>query len=144
MKIGTRLLISLYVGFVVASFAYFFYGPSGVVAYGELKRDVLRVEENLSELEEIHQKLAAEFESLRRSEETIALKARDLGYLREHETILKLYGIESPPENYAVGRIVARTAHQRERNGLSLNAGLMAMLFSFLLIAALNPGISRD
>lgn len=139
MKMGTRLLISLYTGFVVASLAYFFYGPSGLSAYGELQHTVTRLEGNLEELTTIHQELAREFEALRRSEETIALRARDLGYLREDETILKIYGVDSPSENYAVGRIVVPGHAARNRNGFSLNAGLAAMLLCFLLIAVLTP-----
>jgi cell division protein FtsB len=144
MKMGTRLLLSLYVGFVVASLAYFLYGPSGLSAYSELQHDAFRLEGNLEELTTIHQELAAEFEALRRSEDTIALRARDLGYLRENETILKIYGVDTPPENYAVGRIVVPGARQRGRSGFSLNAGLVAMLFCFLLIAALAPRMPHE
>ena len=137
MKIGTRLLFSLYIGFVAASAAYLLYGPSGFVSYRELEVDAQRLDENLTELKAIHAELSAEFDSLRRSGDAVTLRARDLGYLRENEILLDLPSFETTPKSYAVGRIVVPDGFLYERGSVTLTAGVAAMFLAFFVLAGL-------
>lgn len=141
MKIGTRLLFSLYIGFVAASLVYFVYSPSGVLARQQLQSDVARLERNLLELKDLHRELAGEFESMRRSPQTVILRARDLGYAQSDETFLMLEELKQKPQNYySVGRIIVPGNGRQPRNAASLLAGIVTMAAAFLLIALFsNP-----
>ena len=144
MNFSTRLLFSLYIGFMAASAVYFLYGPSGYVTYKEISRDALRIEKNIEDLKVIHGSLASEFELLRRSSEAVTLRARDLGYLREGESVLEIPGLRKKPRSYAVGRIVTLESVLPERGPLSLTAGILAMAAAFLLFATLSPSTIKN
>ncbi|WP_319562252.1 septum formation initiator family protein [Marispirochaeta sp.] len=141
MKIGTRLLFSLYIGFVAASLVCFLYSPSGLLAHRQLLSDVARLETNLQELKVLHQELTGEFESLRRSSRTVILRARDLGFAQSNETFLMLEELTRKPQNYySVGRIIVPRSGRQPRSTASLLAGIVTMAAAFLLIALFsNP-----
>jgi len=141
MKIGARLLFSLYIGFIAASLVYYLYSPSGLFAFRQLQTELVRLEKNLQELKDLHRELSGEFESLRRSSETVILRARDLGYAQKGETFLMLENLKPRPGNYySVGRIIAPGGERPARNALSLLAGIATMAVVFLIIAIFsNP-----
>jgi cell division protein FtsB len=144
MKFSTRLLFSLYIGFMAASAVYFLYGPSGYVTYKEISRDALHIEQNIVDLKKIHGTLAAEFELLRKSSEAVTLRARELGYLREGESVLEVPGLRKKPRSYAVGRIVTLESILPERGPLSLTAGILAMAAAFLVLASISPAAAKN
>ena len=141
MKIGTRLLFSLYIGFMAASLVYYLYSPTGLFAYRQLQGEIVRLENNLQDLKDLHRELSGEFDSLRRSSETVILRARDLGYARSGETLLMLEDFKPRPGNYySVGRIITPGAAKANRNAASLLTGIVSMAAAFLLIAIFtNP-----
>ena len=141
MKIGTRLLFSLYIGFMAASLVYYLYSPTGFFAYRQLQGEIVRLENNLQDLKDLHRELSGEFDSLRRSSETVILRARDLGYARSGETFLMLEDFKPRPGNYySVGRIITPGAAKTNRNAASLLTGIVSMAAAFLLIAIFtNP-----
>ncbi len=134
MKIVSRLLFSLYAGFVVATLVHIIYGPAGMLAYSTIESDAIQLEKNLDELKEIHTSLSVEFESLRRSGEQVALKARDLGYLSDGEGVIEIPHIWHPARSYyAVGRMVGADGSTAGRSQLGLIAGIITMTIVFLL-----------
>ncbi len=147
MKIGSRILFSLYAGFVVATLVHIIYGPAGLFAYGNIESEAVKLEKNLEELKGIHTALSVEFDSLRRSGEQVALKARDLGYLNEGEGIIDVPYIWHPSRSYyAVGRMVGADRTIRSRSQLGLAAGLIVMTIVFLLSGSVDtadPGRKR-
>ena len=144
MNFSTRLLFSIYIGFMASSAVYFLYGPSGYVTYKEISRDALRIENNIEDLKRIHTSLATEFELLRASPEAVALRARDLGYLRDGESILEIPSLRKKTRSYAVGRLVTLESVLPERGPLSLTAGILAMAAAFLILASFFPSTVKN
>ena len=141
MKIGTRLLFSVYIGFVVASVVHCIYGPSGMLAYTKIEGEAAKLEANLDELKGIYHDLSVEFDSLRRSGEQVALKARDLGYLYENEGIIDVANIWHPSSGYyAVGRIVGPGRFDSDNRHFSFIAGILAMTAVFLMLGNIFRG----
>ncbi|MCK5671921.1 MAG: hypothetical protein KAH95_01020 [Spirochaetales bacterium] len=103
MKPKHRILLSIYITFVVYSTISMIWGPSGLVQTSKLSNYKEKLVQNTSELSLISSKLILQSNRLRTDQDLIALKARDLGYfdLGEGEIILKGYNQKNT--NLSVG-----------------------------------------
>ncbi len=124
-----RALLSLYLGFLLGCLLLFFFSGTGLRSYRALTayRDLLQ--SNLRELEELHETLAGELDALRTEPERIVLEAREIGYFREQDRVIRLDGREPGRFYQQVGRQVLRQVDIAPRDAPALRILCMALPF---------------
>ena len=95
MKLGFRLLFSIYISFIVYSLLSLVWGSAGVIQTSLLKVYKDKLLQNTIELGDISNQLNLQFDRLRSDEDLITLKARDLGYFKEGEGEIILKGYKN-------------------------------------------------
>lgn len=112
----------------------------GVLGYADLDAYRGRLETNIERLEDRRAELSAESRSLRTDADRIRVEARQLGYYRESEGLVRLEGYDPQPVATSPGALVKRSAEVGERRdyaaiirAAAASAGLLA-LFAMLLL----------
>jgi len=105
-----RLAIYLALGFAFASLLQLVFGAGGVLEYGASARHRTLLEQNIEELKRANLQLLGELEALRSDPELLRLQARELGYFRENEYVIRVEGSSPPKNSYAVGRLILRAS----------------------------------
>jgi len=108
MKSGYRILLSFYITFVVYSIGTLFLGNAGIVEASLLKNYRNKLVENTTNLKHISFRLESQYNSLISNHELIALKARDLGYLKKDEGQIIIKNYKKKPYNFIVGSFYQR------------------------------------
>ena len=107
MKIP-RILIYILLSFVFTSLLLLFFGSGGLLDYHRLLGYRGTVQKNIDELEQINSELLAEVQALGSDPERLTLQARELGYFREGEKVIRISGYERGRNYYTVGTILRR------------------------------------
>jgi len=127
-----RFAIYLAIGFILSSLLIILLGDSGLLRYRALTGYREELKNNIAELELLHQELLDDLEALAGDPERIALQARQLGYFREQERLIRLEGYNPPRSVYKVGKIIRRQPAPRGRGADSwfrlLGAGTVICL----------------
>jgi cell division protein FtsB len=134
MKTGSRIIISLYLGYVVYSILMFVYGQSGLTALDELKNYRDKLVTNIEEIQETNRRLHVELDLLRSEAEYIRLESRRIGYFESDEGVIYVDGYENRRNHYTVGRIIRWEISEDGRKRLFRSLGLAAALFVFLIM----------
>ena len=102
----TRLFYSIYIGVLCYFVVHFFFGAAGLNDYRQLMqhRDVLI--DNVAELQKINWQLVQELKLLAADPDKILVLARDLGYFREGDHVIKPEGISVPKSYYKIGKLI--------------------------------------
>jgi cell division protein FtsB len=136
MKIP-RIVVYAALSFVVTSLLYLFFGSGGLLDYGRLLHYRTALERNIDDLKTIHDRLLAEVQALGSDPERLALKARELGYFREGEKVIRIAGRERGRDHYTVGRLLRRKARRpradRVFRVVALGLPLLFILVSMVL-----------
>jgi cell division protein FtsB len=107
MKIP-RIVAYIALGFVISSVFYLFFGSGGLLEYRRLQIYQGSVEQNIEDLAHINNELLSEVQALGSDPERLTLQARELGYFREGEKIIRLSGHQRGRRYYTVGKILRR------------------------------------
>lgn len=112
----------------------------GVLGYEHLDAYKGRLESNIERLEDRRGELSAETKSLRTDADRIRVEARQLGYYRESEGLVKLEGYDPQAVATSPGALVKRSAERRDRRdhaaiirAAAASAGLLALFVMLLL-----------
>jgi hypothetical protein len=105
MKVPALFLTS-YLGLALALFYTFFLSEGGFLHVGALGRQEVLLEENVAELRVVHSRLADELRVLSSDAETVRLLARELGYYRQEERVMRVMGLPATTQARTVGRLV--------------------------------------
>ncbi len=132
MKRGTRIFLSLYLGFVVYCVAMLIFGRTGVLASRELQEYRGRLEQNLSGLHDVNERLAAEFESLRSDPDTIRVEANKLGFYAQDQRVMRLGNSPQDASVYSIGSLVIEAKRSSASDGAIRSIGLGATLIFYL------------
>lgn len=143
MKPGRRILWSLYGTFIVYLILNFFIGDYGVIENQRLAgyRDALNT--NIGRLRRIETDLSGHSAALRNDPDMVALFARELGYLRDDEMLVRIDGFSTAGESYTVGRTLTRKDKPAGRDPLLRSLAGVSGIFLFLgfsFIGARNHG----
>lgn len=103
MKPSHRILVSLYLTFIVYSVISMIWGSAGIVQTSKLKIYKEKLIQNTTELREISSKLLLQSNRLRTDQRLISLKARDLGYFEAGEGEIIFKGYNKKSISYSVG-----------------------------------------
>lgn len=142
MRSGYRILLSIYVTFIIYSLLSLIWGSSGILETARLTvhRDLLA--KNTERLSEINENLDVQFESLSTDSELITLKARELGYYADGEGEIVISGYKKRGIAYSVGSYY-KNFEKRVVSGYNLRMvaaviGLLCFLFMTLGKGSLN------
>ncbi len=129
MKI-IRFGLYIAISFILCTMLLLVWGESGVRAYRQLQEYSLRLQNNIKGLERTNSDLLTELDALGHDPEAIALKARELGFMKEDEQLIRIEGYGSASTHYTVGRILRRSRRPENRDNL---IKLFALVLPFLL-----------
>ena len=110
-----RLLIYFALGYLGSSPLLLFFGSGGRLEYKTLNDYRTVLSGNIKELKNINNSLLAELDALSYDPERVALQARELGYLKEDEGIIKIEGYSPAKSYFTVGKIIRRTPSNNYR-----------------------------
>ncbi len=142
MKI-IRFGLYISISFVLGTTLLLVWGESGVRAYRQLQEYNLRLQNNIAGLERTNSDLLIELDALRHDPEAIALKARELGFMKEDEQLIRIDGYESAPTHYTVGRILRRNRSPGKRDNLIKLFALVAPILLYLISLIGRRGSGR-
>jgi cell division protein FtsB len=131
----SRLVLALCLGFCLSTVLFLLFGTGGIGQYRELLayRDSLQA--NIEDLSRIQQGLLQELEALGSDPERVTLQARQLGYFKEGERVIRIQGYEAARSGYTVGRILRRKPVGEPRDWVLRLTGLGLPVMLFALIA---------
>ena len=92
MKFGKYLLCP-WLSLAVYTVLSIYNGPSGIVPYRELLEERQKIIENLDKLHTINQELEGVMDALLYDQETIRIRARELGYGEANERFVRIVGL---------------------------------------------------
>ena len=85
-----RVVVYTVLSYIITSALFFFFGSGGLLDYRRLVTYRETVEENIDDLGRINSDLLSEVQALGSDPERLTLQARELGYFREGERIIRI------------------------------------------------------
>jgi len=137
-------MYAAYIGLIIYSLLNCFYGRAGFIAYDKLKIFEKEIYENISELEKLNGDLISEFERLRTSDELITLKARELGYIKDNEIMVKTSWEENRRNFYSIGRLLKNDFFMKSRKPMFRTISIGTAIVFFLLFLILLQRKNHD
>ena len=125
-----RIILPLYMGFLLSSLLVFFLGNGGLDEYNRLLAIRQKLTENVAELNHINNRLNQQITALSTDAETIRLEARKMGYYPQGVQRIRIEGYTMKEDSYAVGKLIQRTEIQMRK-------GSMFRVFGFAIPACL-------
>lgn len=138
MKPSHRILVSLYLTFIVYSVISMIWGSAGIVQTSKLKIYKEKLIQNTTELREISSKLLLQSNRLRTDQRLISLKARDLGYFEAGEGEIIFKGYNKKSISYSVGIFYKRFNIQIVNKKHIRLFSLIFGIFVYLILTFVN------
>jgi cell division protein FtsB len=128
-----RIVIYIALSFVVASLLFFVFGSGGLLDYNNLLTYRASLQDNIANLEGANDDLLKEVQALGSDPERLILQARELGYFREGEKVIRIEGYRPGKNYYTVGKILRRKPKQPRMDWPFKALGLgLPILLSFV------------
>ena len=105
-----RIVVYIIFSFLVAAVLFFCFGNGGLLDYRRLAAYRGALEDNIDDLERINGELLSEVQALGSDPERLTLQARELGYFREGEKVIRISDAASRKSTYTVGKVLHRKA----------------------------------
>ncbi len=109
-----RIPIILFGAFAAAALAILCFGDNGLSSYRELEKYKASLEENVDSLSVLNGSLSSELDALKNDPGRVEVMARDLGFFKDGENVLRLSRPASRGYSYQVGSLVKPA---REKTG---------------------------
>jgi len=107
-----RIVAYIIFSFIVAAALYFLFGRGGLLEYRRLATYSGSLQDNIDDLERINSELLSEVRALGSDAERLTLQARELGYFREGERVIRISDDSRRHSTYTVGRVLRRKTKQ--------------------------------
>ena len=107
-----RIVVYIIFSFIAATALYYFLGSGGLLDYRRLLSYRGLLQDNIDELEYINSELLTEVQALGSDPGRLTLQARELGYFREGEKVIRISNVAARRSTYTVGKILRRKARQ--------------------------------
>ncbi|OHE66358.1 MAG: hypothetical protein A2413_20935 [Treponema sp. RIFOXYC1_FULL_61_9] len=132
-----KILVAAWMAIAVYGFSSVAIGSTGLLAYGKLYAEKVRLAENMENLRLINDELEGSLTALRSDSDTIAVYARELGYARKDESLVRISGLPAASRRVAAaGNLLAVkkpvAVDDTTLRIASLSAGALALLFIIL------------
>jgi cell division protein FtsB len=108
-----RIVVYIIFSFLVAAALHLFFGSGGILDYSRLTAYRGSLQDNIQDLEHINGELLSEVQDLGSDAERLTLQARELGYFREGERVIRISGVSGNTTTYTVGKVLHRKAKPR-------------------------------
>lgn len=141
MKPKHRILLSIYITFIVYSTVSMIWGPAGMVQTSKLNTYKEKLLQNTEELSFISSQLFLQSNRLRTDQELITLKARDLGYFDIGEGQIIIKGYQKKNISFSVGSYYKKLNIKMPNVSYIRIISIIAGMFSFLVLTILNDNI---
>lgn len=128
--------------FIISSLAIFFFGDSGLTAFGSRSSYERSLAANVEELKQRNAELQARLQLLKTDRDTIAIMARGIGLYERQETVVQLVGRSQRPPLYAMGDLVRMRKVDSTRNAAFKKTTLL-VTFVFVLLALVAARVVR-
>ena len=138
MKIGFRIAIALYSGFILYSILTFGLGQSGIGAMSDMQLHRNGLEQNIDDLRQIGNDLRLRQNALLNDPSEAVQLARRLGYYSETEIRLVLPEAEPATLSRTLGRMVVRYTGSRDHQTLFRAIGVLCGLVLFVVLVFLG------
>ena len=139
-----RIVIYVIFSFIVVATLYFFFGSGGLMDYRRLSAYQESLQENINDLERMNGELLAEVQALGSDAERLTLQARELGYFREGEKVIRISSEGRKKSAYTVGKVLRRKAKPPRADWpfRAIGVGLPALLL--LVSVSVRRGKNRE
>ncbi len=124
--------MALYLGFLIGGSMLFFWGHSGIYSYKKLLNYRNSLEANIKDLEQINQQLLNDIDALGSNPEVVALQARELGFFKDDEHVIKIENYSAGGNIHQVGRLIYKAEGKAARDILIKVSALFLPLFFYL------------
>lgn len=127
-----KIIVALYAGFLFGGSMLFFWGHSGIYSYNKLVNYRNSLEANIRDLEQINQQLLNDIDALGSNPEIIALKARELGFFKDDEHVIRIENYSARGNIHQVGRLIYKAEGRATKDILIKISALFLLLFFYL------------
>ena len=127
-----RLILALYLFFLIGGSILFFWGHSGIYSYKKLVNYRNSLEANIKDLEQINQQLLNDIDALGSNPEVVALQARELDFFKDDEHVIRIENYSAGRDIYQVGRLIYKEEGKAARDILIRVSMLFLLLFFYL------------
>ena len=103
-------MVYIIFSFVMAAVLHLFFGSGGILDYRRLSAHRGSLQDNIDDLERTNEELLTEVQALGSDAERLTLQARELGYFREGERVIRISGGVRKKSAYTVGKVLRRKA----------------------------------
>lgn len=103
-----RIAVYIILSFILAAALYYFFGSGGALDFRRLAAYRGALEDNIDDLERTNGQLLSEVQALGSDAERLTLQARELGYFREGERVIRISDSSRPKSTYTVGKVLRR------------------------------------
>lgn len=115
-----------------------FWGHSGIYSYKRLVNYRNSLEANIKELEQINRQLINDIDALGTNPDIVALEARELGFFKDDEQVIRIENYSARGNIHQVGRLIYKTEGKATRDILikifALFLPLIFYLFSHIVL----------
>ena len=131
-----RIVAYIIFSLIVATALNFFFGSGGLLEYRRLASYSGSLRDNIDDLERTNGELLSEVRALGSDAERLTLQARELGYFREGERVIRISDGPSRSSTYTVGKVLSRKAKQ-PRADWPFRATGLGLPLALVLVSAL-------
>jgi cell division protein FtsB len=105
-----RFVVYIIFSFIAAAALHFFFGNGGLLDYRRLSAYRGSLQDNIDDLQQVNGELLSEVQALGSDAERLTLQARELGYFREGEKVIRISDEARSKTTYTVGKVLHRRA----------------------------------
>ena len=117
-----------------------FWGHSGIHSYKKLVNYRNSLEANIKELEQINQQLLNDIDALGTNPDIVALEARELGFFKDDEQVIRIENYSARGNIHQVGRLIYKMDGKATRDILIKISALFLPLIFYLFSCILLKG----
>jgi cell division protein FtsB len=139
-----RIVVYIIFSSIVAVALHLFFGSGGMLDYRRLSAYRGSLQENIDDLELINGELHSEVQALGSDAERLTLQARELGYFREGEKVVRFSNSGKNKTTYTVGKVLHRKATKPKADWPFRAVGLGLPVVLIVVSVSMRRGKKRE
>jgi len=139
-----RIVVYIIFSSIVAVALHLFFGSGGMLDYRRLSAYRGSLQENITDLERINGELLSEVRALGSDAERLTLQARELGYFREGEKVIRFSNSSGSKTAYTVGKVLRRKANKPQADWPFRAVGMGLPVVLILVSVSVRRGKKRE
>ena len=137
-------MVYIIVSSILAVALHLLFGSGGMLDHRRLSAYQRSLRENISDLERINGELLSEVRALGSDAERLTLQARQLGYFREGEKVIRFSDSARSKTTYTVGKVLRRKAKQPQADWPFRAVGIGLPVVLILVSVSVRRGRKRE